>query len=98
MLGLLIGLAGQAGVASSAPVVTPASVPVNVRANELFDRDATLKEWALRDHDINRDGWLTSFEAQPALIAFKDLADGNRDGRVTTFEYARAKEFIAARQ
>jgi hypothetical protein len=90
MLGLMIGLAGQVAVAASAPV--------NTRANDLFDRDAALKAWALRHYDTNRDGWLTLYEAQPALAAFKDLADGDRDGRVTTFEYDRAKEFIAARR
>ncbi len=90
MLELMIGLAGQVAVAASAPV--------NTRANDLFDRDAALKAWALRHYDTNRDGWLTLYEAQPALAAFKDLADGDRDGRVTTFEYDRAKEFIAARR
>ena len=49
---------------------------------------------AVRQH---RDGWLTLYEAQPALTAFKELADGNRDGRVTTYEYGRAREFIEAR-
>jgi hypothetical protein len=43
------------------------------------------------------DGWLTLDEAQPAFAAFRDIADADRDGRVTTYEYARAKEFIAAR-
>ena len=74
-----------------------ADVPVNPRANQLFDRDPELKQWALRLYDRNRDGWLTLYEAQPALAAFRDIADGNRDGRVTTAEYSRAKQFIAAR-
>ena len=90
MLGLMVGLAAQAAVAASAPV--------NTNANDLFDRDAALKAWALKHYDANRDGWLTLYEAQPALAAFKLLADGDRDGRVTTFEYDRAKEFIAARK
>lgn len=89
MLGLIIALAGQAAIAASAPV--------NPHANALFDRDIVLKQWAIRNHDTNRDGWLTLYEAQAALAAFKALADGDRDGRVTTFEYDRAKEFIAAR-
>jgi hypothetical protein len=88
MIGLLIGMAGQA---------TLASAPVNPHANELFDRDADLKSWALRVYDSNHDGWLTLFEAQPAMQAFKEIADADRDGRVTTYEYARAKEFIVAR-
>lgn len=90
MLGLMIGLTGQMAVAASAPI--------NARAHELFDRDIALKAWALRHYDSNKDGWLTIYEAQPALAAFKDLADGDRDGRVTTYEYDRAKEFIAARR
>lgn len=88
MIGLLFGLAAQAALASA---------PVNPHANDLFDRDTELRSWALRLYDGNRDGWLTLYEAQPALRKFKDIADSNRDGRVTTYEYARAKEFIAAR-
>ena len=98
MLGLILGLAAQAAVAANAPVPTKVSAPVNSYANALFDRDTALKQWALRLYDSNRDGWLTLYEAQPALEAFKQLADGDRDGRVTTFEYDRAKEFIAARK
>jgi hypothetical protein len=93
MLGLIIGLAGQAAIAASSPADA-----INPRANELFDRDSMLKAWAVRLFDTNRDGWLTLYEAQDALRAFKDIADGNRDGRVTTYEYDRAKEFIAARR
>ena len=89
MLALIIALAGQAAIA--------ASTPVNSNANALFDRDAMLKAWAVRTYDTNRDGWLTLYEAQGALKGFKDLADGDRDGRVTTYEYDRAKEFIGAR-
>ena len=88
MIGLLIGMAAQAALASA---------PVNPHANELFDRDPDLKAWALRVYDSNHDGWLTLFEAQPAMDAFKEIADADLDGRVTTYEYARAKEFIAAR-
>jgi hypothetical protein len=80
------------------PVASRASVPVNPRANELFDSDPLLQAWALRTFDDNHDGWLTLFEAQPAIAAFKDIADGDRDGRVTPYEYDRAKQFIAARQ
>ena len=89
MLAMIIALVGQAAIA--------ASTPVNPNANALFDRDVVLKQWAVRTYDFNRDGWLTLYEAQGALAAFKDLADGDRDGRVTTYEYDRAKEFIASR-
>lgn len=89
MLGMIIALAGQAALA--------AGPPVNPSANAFLDRDTVIKQWAVRTHDSNRDGWLTLYEAQGALAAFKDLADGDRDGRVTTYEYDRAREFIAAR-
>ena len=54
-------------------------------------------QWALKFHDSNRDGILSLGEAQPAARVFKGLADGDRDGRVTTYEYGRAREFILAR-
>jgi len=88
MIGFIIGLSAQA---------TLASAPVNPNANELFDRDPELKAWALRLFDTNHDGWLTLYEAQPALAAFKEIADADKDGRVTTFEYRRAKDFVTAR-
>jgi hypothetical protein len=78
--------------------VSQASASINPRANELFDRDPLLYAWAVRYYDGNHDGWLTLYEAQPALAAFKDIADGDRDGRVTPDEYDRAKEYIAARR
>lgn len=94
----MIGLVAQAALAS-APVPSPSHVEgaVNPHANELFERDGELKSWAVRLYDRNGDGWLTLYEAQPALRMFKEIADADRDGRVTTYEYARAKEFIVAR-
>jgi regulator of RNase E activity RraB len=74
-----------------------AMASVNPLANELFDRDPLLMAWALKLYDANHDGWLTLFEAQAALEAFREIADADRDGRVTTHEYRRAKEFVAAR-
>lgn len=95
-LALLIAQAAvPAAAASSGPA--PVRETLNPHAIVLFDRDIELKRWALRLFDANRDGWLTLYEAQPALKAFKEIADGNSDGRVTTYEFARAKEFIAAR-
>ena len=102
---MIIGLAAQLAVAGSSPVnasataIPPmnADAQINTNANTLFDRDPAIKAWAVRLYDSNHDGWLTLYEAQPALAAFKTLADGDRDGRVTTYEYDRAKEFIAAR-
>lgn len=78
-------------------VATASPAAFNPNANELFDRDAVLREWALRHYDQNRDGWLTLYEAQPAIRAFKEIADSDGDGRVTTAEYRRAKEFVVAR-
>ena len=74
-----------------------AAASFNPRASELFDRNPVLNDWAVRRYDRNHDGWLTLFEAQPALAAFKDLADSNHDGRVTTREYEAAVAFIRAR-
>ncbi len=42
-------------------------------------------------------GVISVAEAQPAALAFKEIADGDGDGRVTTYEYERAREFILAR-
>jgi hypothetical protein len=106
MIGLFIGLVGQAALASApapAPAIEPSTASLNPpaslnpHATELFDRDAGLKAWALRRYDRNHDGWLTLYEAQPALAEFKAIADADRDGRVTTYEFARAKAFVAAR-
>ena len=55
MLHLIIALAGQAAIA--------ASTPANPNANALFDRDPTIKAWAVRLYDSNHDDWLTLFEA-----------------------------------
>lgn len=73
------------------------SAGFNPNANELFEHDMVLKSWAISQFDTNRDGWLTLYEAQPAVAAFRDIADGDSDGRITVAEFRRAKEFIAAR-
>ena len=96
MVTVLLGFAAQAALAS-APVPTRAEAALNPHANALFDRDPQLKAWALKLFDANGDGWLTLYEAQPALAMFKEIADADRDGRVTTHEYARAKDFVIAR-
>ena len=93
MFGVLIAMAGQAALPASAlPLGRSEAATFNPYANALFDRDPGLRSWAVRLFDSNHDGWLTLYEAQPAVIAFKQLADGDRDGRVTTYEYDRAKE------
>ena len=96
MVTVFLCLAAQAALAS-APAPSRVEEPLNPHANALFDRDPQLKAWALQLFDVNGDGWLTLYEAQPALVMFKDIADADRDGRITTYEYARAKEFVIAR-
>ncbi|MEO5972943.1 MAG: hypothetical protein ABIP91_06230 [Sphingomicrobium sp.] len=93
---LTAGLIGAAASAASAQIV-PANAPVNPRAAELFTRDGVLLAWALRQFDVDRDGTISTAEAQPAARQFKIIADADRDGRVTTYEYDRAREFIEAR-
>ena len=75
----------------------PASAPVNPLAVDRFERDWVLMQWAKRTYDANRDGMISVAEAQPAASAFREIADANGDGRVTPYEYARAREFILAR-
>jgi hypothetical protein len=75
----------------------PASLPANPRAVELFERDWVLNQWAKRRFDADGDGVISVAEAQPAARAFKEIADSDGDGRVTPYEYERAREFILAR-
>ena len=83
--------------AATAAAQVPAAAPANPRAAEFFQRDAVLFAWALQSFDANLDGQISVAEAQPAARQFKTIADANRDGRVTTYEYDRAREFIEAR-
>ena len=77
-------------IAAAQPLAFPDAV-------EFLGRDPVLKAWAVRHYDTNRDGWLTLYEAQPAMSALREIADGNGDGRVTTYEFDQAKNFIRAR-
>lgn len=70
---------------------------VNPKAIELFERDPRLMDWALAGFDKDGDGYLSIFEADAAAQAFKQIADGDRDGQVTPAEYGAARDFIAAR-
>ena len=91
LLTLLIAAAAQEAV----PLAANASF--NPRAVELFERDWVLNQWAKRSFDANRDGVISVEEAQPAALKFKEIADGDGDGRVTPYEYDRARDFILAR-
>ena len=75
----------------------PAPAYFNPRAVELFERDWVLNQWAKRSFDANGDGVISVEEAQPAALKFKEIADGDGDGRVTPYEYDRARDFILAR-
>jgi hypothetical protein len=88
---LILLLAAQAAPASAAPA------SFNPRAVELFERDWVLNQWAKRMFDVNGDGVISVDEAQPAALKFKEIADGDGDGRVTPYEYGRARDFILAR-
>lgn len=94
MLFLLVAAELAAGPTASA---APPPASINPHATELFERDPELSAWAVRIFDSNHDGWLTSFEAQAALDAFREIADVDHDGRVTVREYVEAKRFIGAR-
>lgn len=95
MLPIFIAIA-----AGAADLPTVDALPSAVRypqATMFLERDASLKAWAVNVYDRNRDGWLTLYEAQPAMEAFKEIADSDRDGRITTAEYRRGIEFVTAR-
>jgi hypothetical protein len=79
-------------------LAAPGAASINPAAIELFERDPVLSRWALHaGHDRNGDGWLTTYEAQAAAAAFKEIADTDRDGRLTVREYEEAKAFAVAR-
>ena len=94
MLQAVLILAAASGQAAQ-PAAAMGSL--NPRAVELFDRDWVLNQWAVSKFDSNRDGMISVGEAQPAARAFKQLADVDGNGRVTPYEYQRAREFILAR-
>ena len=85
----------QSAAATAEPSLASASA--NPRALEPFERDWVLMDWGLRFHDRDKDARLSLGEASAAAAAFKEIADGDDDGRVTTYEYDRAREFLLAR-
>lgn len=95
MLPFLIAM--LAGAAAAPDVEASSSILRYPQATDFLESDRSLKAWSVRVYDQNRDGWLTLYEAQPAMDAFKDIADSDRDGRITTAEYRRGIEFITAR-
>ena len=69
----------------------------NPRAIEFIERDPAVQAWALNRFDRNHDGWLTLYEAQLAVEGFREIADANRDGRVSVGEYEGGIAFLKAR-
>jgi hypothetical protein len=94
-IGLAFWIVSAAAAAQPQP--TPASAPVAEQARMIFEKDWVLMNWALKFYDTDRDILLEANEAQAAAAAFRDMADANHDGRVTTDEYRAAREFILAR-
>ena len=86
MLGFTLFLAAAAA--------QPTAVPAAAR---LFEKDWVLMNWALKFFDRDRDILLSPGEAEAAASAFRELADTNQDGRVTTDEYRAARAWILAR-
>jgi len=75
----------------------PVSATVTPAAQELFERDWALMNWALKYYDRNDDMLLEANEAAAAATEFRKLADTNHDGRVTRDEYRAARGLILAR-
>ena len=99
MLGIALGalaLVGQGWTAAQAVEGEAAAGP-NPRAIELFRSDWVLRDWGLRVHDLDHDAELSAIEADAGAKAFKAIADGDGDGRVTPAEFRRAREFLLAR-
>ena len=96
MLPLLLNLAAAAAADPTIPA-TQASAPVTPQGRMIFEKDWVLMNWALKFYDADRDIMLEPNEAQSAAAAFRDMADANHDGRVTTDEYSSARAFILAR-
>ena len=60
--------------ADPGPALPAVSASFNPRAGEFVESDPTIKQWALRIYDGNHDGWLTLYEAQPAVAAFREVS------------------------
>ena len=65
-------------------------------ARAIFENDWVLMNWALKFFDRDHDIMLSDGEAQAAAEAFREMADTNRDGRITPQEYSAARAAILA--
>jgi hypothetical protein len=97
MVGLLFALAVSSATPPVAAQPKAAALPVTPAAQQLFERDWVLMNWALKFYDRNGDILLEPGEAAEAAAEFRRLADANGDGRVTPDEYRAARDFILAR-
>lgn len=93
---LMLGILAAAAPAL-AQQATPASLRATPAAQEIFERDWVLMNWALKYYDSDHDILLEPAEAQAAADAFRAIADTNHDGRVTPEEYRAARSYILAR-
>ena len=84
-----------AATAAAQQQPTAASAPAPARA--IIEKDWVLMNWALKYYDADRDVLLEPGEAQAAAEAFRRIADGDGDGRVTPQEFRDARAFILAR-
>lgn len=89
--------AAVAFTAAAAGAQSGAERGFNPRAIELFERDWALMHWAVKRHDRDGNRVISLAEANAAARVFKEIADSDRDGQVTPWEYERAREFIIAR-
>lgn len=100
-MSLLLILAAAAAAASPVQLAPMPASRVEVRANSaamsLFEKDWVLMGWALKRHDRDGDRQLAPAEAAGAADEFREIADGDGDGRVSRLEYRQAREFIVAR-
>jgi hypothetical protein len=91
---LLSAATANPPVAAQGP---PARLAATPAALDLFEQDWVLMNWALKHYDRNGDILLEPGEAETAAAAFRNLADANRDGRVTVDEYRAARALILSR-
>jgi hypothetical protein len=80
----------------AAPALAQPALRPTPIAMQIFQRDWVLMNWALKYFDVNGDILLEPGEAQAAADRFRQIADTNRDGRVTPEEYRAARQHILA--
>jgi hypothetical protein len=97
MMRWIPGLSIALATAPLAAEPTAASLTVLPAAQQIFERDWVLMNWALKFYDADKDIRIEPAEAQAAADAFRRIADADKDGRVTPQEYRAARAFILAR-